>query len=85
MGKRVGTGDKSQGQEAPIDIHSLTASSSEEAPRGLGFLLLPNRLNVAISRSQCLSIVVGSPSLASGIANTVVEAKQINRLCEVMR
>ena len=78
---RVGTVDKFQGQEAPVAIHSLTASSSDEAPRGVGFLLEPNRLNVAISRAQCLSIVVGSPSLASGVANTVEEAAQINRLC----
>ena len=78
---RVGTVDKFQGQEAPVAIHSLTASSGEEAPRGLSFLLEPNRLNVAISRAQCLSIVVGSPSLASGVANTVEEAVQINRLC----
>ncbi len=64
---------------APFAIHSLTASSGEEAPRGLSFLLEPNRLNVAISRAQCLSIVVGSPNLASGIANTAAEAEQINR------
>jgi predicted RecB family nuclease len=78
---RVGTVDKFQGQEAPVAIHSLTASNGEEAPRGLGFLLEPNRLNVAISRAQCLSIVVGSPGLATGVANTVEEAEQINRLC----
>jgi predicted RecB family nuclease len=81
---RVGTVDKFQGQEAPVAIHSLTASSSDDAPRGLSFLLEPNRLNVAISRAQCLSIVVGSPGLASGIANTVAEAEQINRLCRVI-
>ena len=81
---RVGTVDKFQGQEAPVAIHSLTASSGEEAPRGLSFLLEPNRLNVAISRAQCLSIVVGSPSLASGVANTVAEAEQINLLCTLM-
>ena len=80
---RVGTVDKFQGQEAPVTIHSLTASSGDEAPRGVGFLLEPNRLNVAISRAQCLSIVVGSPGLASGIANTVAEAEQINRLCNL--
>ena len=81
---RVGTVDKFQGQEAPVAIHSLTASSGDEAPRGVGFLLEPNRLNVAISRAQCLSIVVGSPGLASGVANTVAEAEQINRLCTLM-
>jgi uncharacterized protein len=81
---RVGTVDKFQGQEAPVAIHSLTASSGDEAPRGVGFLLEPNRLNVAISRAQCLSIVVGSPGLATGVASTVAEAEQINRLCEVM-
>jgi len=43
-----------------------------------------HRLNVAISGARCLSIVVGSPGLASGVANTVAEAEQINRLCEVM-
>jgi uncharacterized protein len=39
---------------------------------------------VAISRAQCLSIVVGSPGLTTGIANTVKEAEQINRLCCIM-
>jgi predicted RecB family nuclease len=48
---RVGTVDKFQGQEAPVAIHSLTASDGDAAPRGLGFLLEPNRLNVAISRA----------------------------------
>jgi uncharacterized protein len=82
---RVGTVDKFQGQEAPVAIHSLTASDGDAAPRGLGFLLEPNRLNVAISRARCLSIVVGSPGLVSGIANTVEEAEQINRLCRLVQ
>jgi superfamily I DNA and/or RNA helicase len=59
---RVGTVDKFQGKEAPVTIHSLTASDGDTAQRGLDFLLAPNRVNVAISRAQCLSIVVGSPS-----------------------
>ena len=81
---RVGTVDRFQGQEAPVAIHSLTASDGDLAPRGLGFLLEPNRLNVAISRAQCLSIVVGCPGLTTGIANTVQEAEQINRLCRII-
>ena len=42
-----------------------------------------HRLNVAISGAQCLSIVVVSPGLASGVANTVEEAEPINHLCRV--
>ncbi|AAP99651.1 MULTISPECIES: TM0106 family RecB-like putative nuclease [Prochlorococcus] len=81
---RIGTVDRFQGQQAPISIHSLTASDAENAPRGIGFVLDPDRLNVAISRAQCLSIVVGSPSLATGIAGTVEGVMQLNRLCRIM-
>jgi len=82
---RIGTVDKFQGQEASVAIHSLTASDGDGAPRGLGFLLDPNRLNVAISRAQCLSIVVGSPALSSGISRSVEEVHQLSRLCRLMK
>jgi uncharacterized protein len=81
---RVGTVDRFQGQEAPVAIHSLTASDGDSAPRGLAFVLDPNRLNVAISRAQCLSIVVGSPQLATGISSSVDGVRQLNRLCRLM-
>ena len=81
---RCGTVDRFQGQQAPVAIHSLTASDGDSAPRGLTFVLDPNRLNVAISRAQCLSIVVGSPQLATGISSSIEGAKQLNRLCRIM-
>jgi uncharacterized protein len=81
---RIGTVDKFQGQEAPVAIHSLTASDGDSAPRGLDFLLDPNRLNVAISRAQCLSIVVGSPALATGISNSIQNVQRLSRLCSLM-
>ncbi len=81
---RIGTVDKFQGQEAPVAIHSLTASDGDRAPRGLDFLLDPNRLNVAISRAQCLSIVVGSPQLATGISNSIQNVQRLSRLCSLM-
>ena len=81
---RIGTVDKFQGQEAPVAIHSLTASDGDSAPRGLDFLLDPNRLNVAISRAQCLSIVVGSPQLATGISNSIGNVQRLNRLCSLI-
>lgn len=81
---RIGTVDRFQGQEAPVAIHSLTASDGESAPRGLAFVLDPNRLNVAISRAQCLCIVVGSARLATGISTSVEGVRQLNRLCRLM-
>ncbi len=49
--------DKFQGQEAPVVIVSLCASTLDKAPRGTEFLLSPNRLNVAVSRAEALAIV----------------------------
>ncbi|MBS1699647.1 MAG: TM0106 family RecB-like putative nuclease, partial [Actinobacteria bacterium] len=48
----VGTVDNFQGREAVVSITSLAASSGRDAPRGPEFLLLQNRLNVAISRAK---------------------------------
>src|SRR4029450_2929302 len=48
-GARVGTVDRFQGQEAPVVVYSLAASSADAVPRGIDFLFSPNRLNVAVS------------------------------------
>ena len=80
---RVSTVDKFQGQEAPVSIFSLTASSGNDAPRGLDFLLQPNRLNVAISRAKCLSIIVGSNQLALSSVQTIKDAELINTFCKI--
>jgi predicted RecB family nuclease len=60
---RVGTVDKFQGQEAAIAIVTLAASAPTEVPRGMGFLILKNRLNVAISRAKWAAYLVYSPAL----------------------
>lgn len=67
---RVGTVDKFQGQEAVIAIVSLAASSADDVPRGLEFLLMRNRLNVAISRAQWAAHLVSSDRLGSGMPAT---------------
>ncbi|WP_421083634.1 AAA domain-containing protein [Rothia nasimurium] len=59
-GVRVGTVDKFQGQEAPVVIVSMAASSAGDTPRGTDFLLSPNRLNVALSRGMWATVVVCS-------------------------
>lgn len=62
---RVGTVDKFQGQEAPVVVVSMTASSQEDVPRGMEFLLNRNRVNVAVSRAQWKAVVVRSRSLTA--------------------
>jgi uncharacterized protein len=60
---RVGTVDKFQGAEAPVAIVSMTASSVDDIPRGIPFLLNRNRLNVAISRAQYAAVIVRAEAL----------------------
>ncbi|MCG7597035.1 TM0106 family RecB-like putative nuclease [Mycobacterium sp. PSTR-4-N] len=67
---RVGTVDKFQGQQAPVVFVSMTASSIDEAPRGIAFLLNRNRLNVAVSRAKYLAVVVRSPQLTEYLPGT---------------
>ncbi len=62
-GVRVGTVDKFQGGQAPVVLISMTASSIEDVPRGVSFLLNRNRLNVAVSRAQYAAVIVRSEML----------------------
>ncbi|SFS15188.1 uncharacterized protein SAMN04487846_3055 [Microbacterium sp. cf046] len=66
----VGTVDRFQGQEAAVAIVSLAASSGRDAPRGLEFLLLRNRLNVAISRAMHTAYLISSPGLLDDLPYT---------------
>nr|WP_176234628.1 DEAD/DEAH box helicase [Mycobacterium simiae] len=67
---RVGTVDKFQGGQAPVVFISMTASSIEEVPRGIAFLLNRNRLNVAVSRAQYAVIIVRSELLTEYLPTT---------------
>lgn len=78
---RVGTVDKFQGQEAPVALVSMTASTAEETSRGLDFLLSRERFNVAISRGQGLSLVFASPRLLNTSCATVEQMRLVNALC----
>jgi uncharacterized protein len=75
---RVGTVDKFQGQEAAVAICSMTSSDADSMPRGLDFLFSLNRLNVAISRAQCLALLVASPHLKTAPCNTVEDMRLLN-------
>lgn len=80
-GARVGTVDKFQGQEAPVVLISMVTSSAEDLPRNIEFLYSKNRLNVAISRAQCLAVVVANPKLLEIPCKTVDQMKLVNTFC----
>ena len=82
-GVRVGTVDKFQGQQAPVVFFSMATSSGEDVPRNLAFLFSRNRLNVPISRAQCLAYLVCSPRLLEARCNSIEDMELVNALCRV--
>jgi superfamily I DNA and/or RNA helicase len=80
-GARVGTVDKLQGQEAAVVLISMTTSSGDDMPRNIEFLYGQNRLNVAISRARCLSVVFASPRLLEIPCSTIEQMQLVNTLC----
>ena len=83
-GVRSGTVDKFQGQEAPIVFFSMATSSGEDVPRNLAFLFSRNRLNVAVSRAQCLALLVCSPRLLETRCRSIEEMQLVNALCRLV-
>jgi uncharacterized protein len=66
----VGTVDKFQGRQAPVVFVSMTASSADDVPRGISFLLNRNRLNVAVSRAKYAAVIVRSTFLTDYLPST---------------
>ncbi|WP_083527932.1 TM0106 family RecB-like putative nuclease [Curtobacterium ammoniigenes] len=81
---QVGTVDMFQGREAVVAIVSLAASSAAGIPRGLDFLLMPNRLNVAISRAQWAAFIVHSPALTAALPTSVAQLGLLSRFIGVL-
>jgi uncharacterized protein len=77
-GAQIGTVDKFQGQEAAVVIVSMTTSRGVDAPRGTAFLFNPNRFNVAVSRAQCLAIVVHGAQLLDGAWTKLDDLRRLN-------
>jgi len=84
-GARVGSVDKFQGQEAPVCVLSLCSSAGEYGARGLAFILDKNRVNVAISRAQCLAVVVADPRIADTLPASTQEMRLLNLFCKVLQ
>ncbi|MDT5113138.1 MAG: hypothetical protein QOE20_5028, partial [Mycobacterium sp.] len=66
----VGTVDKFQGRQAAVVFVSMTASSADDAPRGVSFLFNRNRLNVAVSRAKYAAVIVRSTLLTDYLPST---------------
>lgn len=81
---KVGTVDKFQGQEAPVVIYSMATSTPEDAPRGMEFLYSSNRLNVATSRAQCVTVLVASPALFQVQCKTPRQMELANAFCRYL-
>jgi predicted RecB family nuclease len=77
----IGTVDKFQGQEAAVVFFSMATSSGVEIPRNVEFLYSRNRLNVAVSRAQCMAVLVASPDLLRIECRTVEQMRLVNALC----
>jgi uncharacterized protein len=82
---RIGTVDKFQGQEAPVCLVSMTASSAEETSRGMDFLFSLNRINVAVSRAKGLALVFGAPRLREAKCESVEQMRLVNTLCALRK
>jgi len=83
-GTQVGTVDLFQGREAVVSIVSLAASSAADIPRGLDFLLMPNRLNVALSRAKWAAFLVYSPALTTGLPPSIAGLSLLSRFIELV-
>jgi uncharacterized protein len=82
-GARVGTVDKFQGQEAPVVLVSMATSEAEDMPRNIEFLFSANRFNVALSRAQCLAVVVASPKLLETPCWSIEQLRLVNKFCQL--
>ncbi len=82
---QAGTVDKFQGRQAPVVFISMVASSIDDVPRGISFLLNRNRLNVAISRAKYAAVIVRSRMLTEYLPSTpagLVELGAFLSICD---
>ena len=81
---RVGTIDLFQGQQAKVVLISMTTSDVESLPRHKDFFFSRNRLNVAISRAECVAIIIFNENLLLASASSIKEMKLINSFCKLL-
>ena len=82
---RIGTIDKFQGQESKVVFISMTSSNPENLPRHKEFFFSRNRLNVAISRAQCVAIILFNPNLLLTNCEKINEMRLVNNFCKLIK
>jgi superfamily I DNA and/or RNA helicase len=63
----------------------MTSSDPENLPRNKEFFFSRNRLNVAISRAQCISIILFNSNLLNFVPKTVDQVKLINNFYKIKK
>ena len=82
---RIGTIDKFQGQESKVVFISMTSSDPENLPRHKEFFFSRNRLNVAISRAQCVAIILFNSNLLLTSCQKINEMRLVNNFCKLLK
>ena len=62
----------------------IHTSNANESARGMKILFDKNRINVAVSRAQCMAIVVYSPSLLETAASNIEQLETVNLFCRLV-
>jgi hypothetical protein len=75
---------KGSGGGGGWDVAAGSSGGTVGSERGLSFVLNLNRLNVALSRAQCLALVISSPRLAEATPRSLQQQRELSALCAIM-
>lgn len=73
--------DRARGTKPSEPEEADAIAAGEDVPRGLDFLFDSHRLNVAVSRAQCLAVLVHSPRLLDADCATLEAMELVDGVC----
>ena len=82
---KVGTIDLFQGQSAKFVFISFASSDPENLPRQKSWFFSRNRLNVAVSRSESIVIIIFNPNLLLTACKKIDEMRLLNNFCKLTK